>query len=98
MSKRIKPSKQHKLTFGDVLHILFGPLLDKDYKTRAKSRPSSYPVLGRSSEINLPKYQTKVLGRDVIDYDRLKRDDPDLYKKIVDHEREFDRNIDNDLE
>jgi hypothetical protein len=50
-----------------------------------------YPVVGRSSEIDLTKYTVTIHGRDVIDYEKVKKDDPVLYQRIVDRELETDR-------
>jgi hypothetical protein len=90
MRSDINIPKQKRLKLSAVILIIFAPFLKKYFE----NSPKRYPVVGRSSEIDLEKYQMKVLGRNVIDYDKVKRDEPDLYKRIVDQEREFDRNDD----
>lgn len=47
-----------------------------------------YPVVGRKPGINFDKYLVRVHGRDIIDYDRLKQDDPALYQQILEEEEE----------
>jgi hypothetical protein len=51
---------------------------------------SNYPVVGRDPEIDLERYTVHVNGRDIIDYEKLKQDDSELYKKVLDHEHEVD--------
>lgn len=49
-------------------------------------RSSVYPTVGRDHRVDLSKYGVVVNGRLVIDYDRLKVDNPSLYEEIVQHE------------
>lgn len=42
-----------------------------------------FPIVGRDQRVDLTKYTVKVHGRDIIDYEKLKIDDPRLYKEIV---------------
>lgn len=42
-----------------------------------------FPIVGRDQRVNLTKYTVKVHGRYVIDYEKLRTDDPKLYKEIV---------------
>lgn len=57
-----------------------------DDQTRNYS-PHGYPIVGRDSAIDLDKYLVRVHGRDVIDYELLKREEPELYQKILNDER-----------
>jgi hypothetical protein len=90
MKSDVSSSKQKRLKLRAIALIIFAPFLKKYFE----NTPKRYPVVGRSGEIDLKKYQTKILGRNVIDYEKVKRDKPELYKKIVDNEREFDSNND----
>ena len=64
--------------------------------TKGMNKTSSdYPVVGRNSEINLDKYLVSVHGREIIDYEKLKQEEPDLYSRILEEERKS--NIDPDL-
>lgn len=83
MKIRTDTQKQQRLKPWILVMIILAPLL--------KRLSRRYPVVGRSTEINLDKYTTKVLGRTIIDYEKVKREEPDLYRKIIDHEREVDR-------
>ena len=49
-----------------------------------------YPVVGRSSEIDLVAYTTQVNGRMIVDYEKLRREEPELYERILLQEREID--------
>lgn len=51
------------------------------------SRSKDYPIVGRNNEINLDKYLVVVHGREIIDYDMLKREEPELYARILEEER-----------
>jgi hypothetical protein len=51
---------------------------------------SYYPVVGRDDEINLDKYSIEVLGRRIIDYEKLQREQPELYARILKAEQESD--------
>jgi hypothetical protein len=82
--------KQKRLKLSATALIIFAPFLKKYFENALKR----YPIVGRSTDINLEKYQTKVQGRTVLDYEKVRRDEPDLYKKIIDQEREFDHNND----
>lgn len=46
-------------------------------------RNKRFPVVGRDLRVDLTKYTVKVHGRYVIDYEKLRTDDPKLYKEIV---------------
>jgi len=49
---------------------------------------TGYAVEGRSTEIDIDKYTVRILGREIIDYDKLKSDNPALYHKILNDELE----------
>lgn len=49
-----------------------------------------YPIVGRP-DINLSSYLVTVQGRDVIDYEKLKNDDIELYNQILVVEHEANR-------
>lgn len=49
-----------------------------------------FPVVGRSPEIDLKKYIVRVHGRDVVDYEKIKKNDPALYQKLLKQDRETD--------
>ena len=49
-----------------------------------------YPIVGRIDGINLGKYAVEIQGRKVIDYDKIKREDPLLYKTIIENENKPD--------
>ncbi|PLS81491.1 hypothetical protein CYG49_01925 [Candidatus Saccharibacteria bacterium] len=51
------------------------------------SRPRQYEVTGRNKKIDLNKYTVRILGRDIIDYEKLRLDDPKLYLEIIDQEQ-----------
>lgn len=52
---------------------------------------NTYPVIGRHPDIDLAKYIVNIRGRDIINYEKLKNDDPTLYQKIIDQEYERNR-------
>lgn len=56
--------------------------------------PKDYFVVGRHSEINLDKYSVEVLGRQIIDYEKLKQREPQLYQRIVEEEKQSNSNPD----
>lgn len=55
---------------------------------------NTYPIVGRNSHIDLTKYSVRVHGRDVIDYEKLKASEPELYKQVLANEREENRQSD----
>lgn len=63
-------------------------LLLEDYLSTCSG---DYPVVGRSDEIDLDNYLIEVRGRQVIDYEALKQREPNLYQRIIEHEKEIDR-------
>lgn len=50
-----------------------------------------YPVVGRDSRINLHRYMVAVHGRNIIDYEKIRREDFELYKSILEREKQFDK-------
>jgi hypothetical protein len=58
---------------------------DEDKKVK------SYPIVGRNSHIDLSKYTVRVIGRDVIDYEKIKVNEPELYRQILANERAENR-------
>lgn len=46
-------------------------------------RNQRFPIVGRDQRVDLNKYTVKIHGRYVIDYEKLRTDDPKLYKEIV---------------
>ena len=65
--------------------------MSDDNSKGQNDNPKHYPIVGRNSAIDLSKYTVLVHGRDVIDYEKLKHDDPALYQKILKQEHEYDR-------
>lgn len=57
-----------------------------------------FPIVGRDQRVDLTKYTVKVHGRDVIDYEKLRVDDPELYKEILAGELEANRREEEELE
>lgn len=57
-----------------------------------------YPIVGRDSRIDLAKYTVRVHGRDIIDYEKLKADNPALYQDILKEEARADRRIGEELD
>ena len=49
-----------------------------------------YPIVGRIDDTELQKYTVLVHGRAIVDYDKIKRDDPELYKKVIENENRPD--------
>jgi hypothetical protein len=45
-----------------------------------------HPIVGRDPEIDLEKYLVRVHGRDIIDYEQLRRDNPTLYQTLLNRE------------
>lgn len=54
----------------------------------------TYPIVGRHSDIDLIKYTVNVHGRGIINYEKLKNDDPILYQNVIDQEHEWNRQDD----
>ncbi len=50
-----------------------------------------YLVVGRDERVDLERYTVRILGRDIIDYEKLRREDSELYNDIVRGEAESDR-------
>lgn len=50
-----------------------------------------FPIVGRDQRVDLTKYTVQVHGRDIIDYEKLRVDNPMLYNEIVAGEIEDDR-------
>lgn len=48
----------------------------------------AFTIVGRDSRIDLTRYTVTVQGRELIDYEKLKRNDPALYKEILAAENE----------
>lgn len=63
-----------------------------------KLRRGHYRIVGRDSRIDLDKYTVKVHGRDVIDYEKLQKEDLALYQEILKNEHEANRRDDEYLE
>lgn len=67
----------------------------KPYKKRKDTHKGNrpYPVVGRNGDVDLRVYLTEVNGRQIIDYEKLKMLEPELYQKIIAEElREEDEN------
>lgn len=65
--------------------------------TNAK-HTSRFPIVGRDARVDLTKYAVKIHGRNVIDYEKLKADNPELYKEILANEFEANRREEAELE
>lgn len=59
---------------------------------------SRFPIVGRDNRVNLTKYTVQIHGREIIDYEKLKADDPVLYKEIVAGELDANRREQEELE
>lgn len=57
-----------------------------------------FPIVGRDERVDLTKYTVKVHGRDIIDYEKLRADDPKLYDEILAGEFEANRRDEEELE
>ncbi|MDB5179282.1 MAG: hypothetical protein JWN01_1225 [Patescibacteria group bacterium] len=57
-----------------------------------------FPIVGRDQRVDLTKYAVQVHGRDIIDYEKLRADDPALYNEIVAGEIEADRKNQEELD
>jgi hypothetical protein len=44
------------------------------------------PIVGRDPEIDLEKYLVRIHGRDIVDYEKLRLDDPKLYQILLNRE------------
>ena len=53
-----------------------------------------YQIIGRDERIDLTRYTVAVHGRSVIDYAKLRREDPTLYDEILAAEKEIDSSAD----
>lgn len=63
-------------------------------KRKVENGKKVYPVGGRDENIDLDKYMVTVRGRKIVDYEKLKADNPALYHKILRSELgpdEFDK-------
>lgn len=59
----------------------------------ADNRSSHYPIIGRP-DVDLSKYLVDVQGRSIIDYEKLEKDNPDLYSSILQAEHEANARYD----
>lgn len=57
----------------------------------SKQQPHINPVVGRDRAIDLDKYTVLIHGRSIVDYDKLRREEPELYSRILREEIESDR-------
>jgi hypothetical protein len=53
-----------------------------------RAKPNIYPVAGRYPDVDINIYGKNINGRIIIDYDKLRQDDPALYEKVIKNERE----------
>jgi len=49
-------------------------------------RADTYLVVGRDSGIDLEKYLVTIRGRKILDYEKLRREEPELYWQIIRNE------------
>ncbi len=49
-----------------------------------------FEVVGRDVRIDMSRYTVTVLGRELVDYDKLRRENPQLHKEILDNENRQD--------
>ena len=61
----------------------------EDKVDKPKSR-GPYKIVGRDPRVDLSRYAVTVHGRQVIDYQKLKLEDPELYEEILNNEKEWD--------
>jgi hypothetical protein len=59
---------------------------------------SQFPIVGRDERVDVTKYTVQVHGRDIIDYEKLRLDNPILYSEIVAGEVEGDRRVQEETE
>ena len=50
----------------------------------------TYPIVGRIDDVDLEKYTVVIRGRKIIDYDKIKNEDPELYRKVIENENKPD--------
>lgn len=66
-----------------------------------RQKPNSYPVAGRYPDVDINIYGKTVNGRVIIDYEKLRLDNPLLYEEILARELEAELHdpyeIDNDI-
>ena len=67
-------------------------------QSSSSDHDKQFPIVGRDNRIDLTKYIVKVHGRDVIDYEKLRVDDAELYKDIVAGELKADRKEQEELD
>lgn len=56
-------------------------------KNPFKPKSQQYRVVGRNRAVDLSKYTIRLNGRDVVDYDKLRRLEPELYQRILQEEK-----------
>jgi hypothetical protein len=88
-SKAIRPLEVRALFICYNYPMTSPHLNDKD---------SPYPVVGRHHLIDLSKYLVHVKGRNILDYEKIEKEDPELYKQILKDEHEADRMHDEELD
>ena len=50
----------------------------------------TYPIVGRIDDVDLEKYTVVIQVRKIIDYDKIKNEDPELYRKVIENENKPD--------
>lgn len=71
-------------------YFIFMTPMNKD------DRSGRYPIVGRP-DVDLSSYLVDLHGRNIIDYEKLKNDDPKLYERILADENEENRQNDINL-
>jgi hypothetical protein len=59
-----------------------------DNKINEPKNSGPFKIVGRDSRVDLSRYTVTVHGREVVDYEKLKHDDPALYEEILTAENE----------
>lgn len=57
-----------------------------------------FPIVGRDNRVDLTKYTVQIHGREIVDYEKLKADNPALYNEIVAGELAADRREQEELD
>jgi len=79
---------------GTFYFGILNNMLDKKDSYIKYSGP--FEVVGRDSRIDMERYTVTICGREIVDYEKLKQDNPKLYKDILDSELQQDL-LDDDM-
>jgi hypothetical protein len=60
-----------------------GYTIDMTASSSNSHHDTRFPIVGRDDRVDLTEYTVQIHGREIIDYEKLKTDNPALYKEIV---------------